>query len=139
MRAAFLVLVLIAGCASVPQPDLYTLDMRFGEISAAVQRAAQSQRLKLSADAAVAAVDKVAQPYLPAPEVLQAPPEPEVVVIQQPPQIIEVIYEPYYVPVPYGLGSGRFPHRRRMRDQLRGGFPGGGGCKTYDIHSGMKI
>ncbi len=98
-----------------------------GEISAAVQRAAQSQRLKLSADEAVVAVDKVAQPYLPAPEVLQAPPEPEVVVIQQPPQIIEVIHEPYYVPVPYGLGSGRFPHRPRMRDQLRGGFSGGGG------------
>jgi hypothetical protein len=48
-------------------------------------------------------------------------------VIQQPPQIIEVIHEPHYVPVPYGYGSGRFPHRRRMRDQLRGGFSGGGG------------
>jgi hypothetical protein len=107
----------------------------FDEISAAVRRAAQSQRLKLSAAEAVAAVDKVAQPYLPVPEVVQAAPEPEIVVIQQPPQIIEVIHEPhyevihepYYVPVPYGYGSGRFPHHRRMRDQIQEGFPGGGG------------
>ena len=97
------------------------------EIAAAVQRAAQSQRLELSAAEAVAAVDKVAQPYLPVPEVIQAPPQPEVVVIQQPPQIIEVTHEPHYVPVPYGYGSGgRFPHRRRMRDQIQGGFSGGG-------------
>ena len=99
-----------------------------GEISAAVRRAAQSQRLKLSANEAVAAVEKVAQPYLPVPEVVQAPLPPEVVVIQQPQQIIEVIHEPYYVPVPYGYGSGgRFPHRRRMRDQIQGGFSGGEG------------
>lgn len=97
------------------------------EISAAVQRAAQSQRLKLSAAEAMAAVDKVAQPYLLVPEVVQAAPAPEVVVIQQPPQIIEVIHEPHYVPVPYGIGSGRFPHRRRMRGQIQDGFPGGRG------------
>ena len=104
-----------------------------GEIAAAVRRAAQSQRLKLSANEAVAAVDKVAQPYLPVPEVVQAPPQPEVIVIQQPPQIleiievIEVIHEPHYIPVPYGGGSRRFSHRRRMRDQVQGGFSGGGG------------
>jgi hypothetical protein len=103
------------------------------EIAAAVQRAAQSQRLELSAAEAVAAVDKVAQPYLPVPEVIQAPPQPEVIVIQQPPQIIkvieviEVIHEPHYIPVPYGGGSRRFSHRRRMRDQVQGGFSGGGG------------
>ena len=100
-----------------------------GEISAAVQRAAQSQRIKLSTNEAVAAVDKVAQPYLPVPEVVPASQQPEVVVIQQPPQIIEVIHEPHYIPVPYydGGGLGRFPHRRRMRDRIQGGFSGGGG------------
>lgn len=96
------------------------------EISAAVRRAARSQRVTLSANEAVAAVNRVARPYLPVPEVVHALTRPEVVVIQQPPQIMEVIHEQYHVQAPYEYGSGRrFPHRRRIRDQILGGVSGG--------------
>lgn len=100
----------------------------YDEVLAAVQRAAKSQRLTLSANEAAAAVEQMAEVYFPAPPVAEAPPAgPEVVVIEQPPQIIEVVHQQHYVPVPYAVGSTRFPHRRRMRDQFNGGFPGGGG------------
>lgn len=100
----------------------------FDEVLAAVQRAATSQRLALSAAEATTAVEKMAEVYFPAPQIAQAPAaDPEIIVIEQPPQIIEVVHQPHYIPVPYAVGSTRFPHRPRMRDQLKGGFPGGGG------------
>lgn len=100
----------------------------FGEVMVAVQRAALSQRITLSADKAMAAVEKMAEAYLPPPPIVQAPPaDPEVIVIEQPPQIVEVVHQPHYVPVPYGVGSTRFRHRPRRRDRFRGRFPGDGG------------
>ena len=104
----------------------------FGEVMTAVERAAMSQRITLSADKARAAVEKMAETHLPPRQIVQPPPaDPEVIVLEQPPQIIEVVHQPHYVPVPYAVGSSRFPHRRRMRnhhrDRRRDGLPGGDG------------
>ncbi len=96
------------------------------EILAAARRAADAQRLPLSADGAEAVVRQAAAPFLPPPLVAppSSPPEeyeepdynegPEVVVIEQPPQVIEVIREPYYLP-PVIVGVPRFPHRHHRR------------------------
>jgi hypothetical protein len=97
------------------------------EIIAAARRAAESQRLRLSADGAEGVVRQAASDFLPPPPIAQPTAdlseegaydqEPEVIVEQQPAQVIEVIQEPTYVPVPVIVGEpiwgghpGRGPH-----------------------------
>ncbi|MBI3301733.1 MAG: hypothetical protein HYZ72_06610 [Deltaproteobacteria bacterium] len=103
--------------------DLLTPEAYY-EVLAAARRAADSQRLALSADGAEAVVLRAAESFLPPPPVAQAPvpplerygeepvydEEPEVIVEQPPPQVIEVIPEPYYVPVPFIVGRPHFLH-----------------------------
>lgn len=87
------------------------------QIVAAARRAAESQRVRLSADGAEAIVQQAANDYLPPPPVAQTLPPAEsfdetaeyddatqVIVEQQPPQVIEVIREPVYVPAPVIVG-----------------------------------
>jgi hypothetical protein len=102
------------------------------EVLAAARRAASSRRLALSADGAEAVVRQAAASFLPAAPAGQAPlssleerygekpvyydEEPEVIIEQAPPQVIEVVPEPYYVPVPVIGGFSRF-HRHHRGDQ----------------------
>jgi hypothetical protein len=99
------------------------------EVLAAARRAADSQRLSLSADGAEAVVRQAAESFLPPLPIAQAPPSPAeqyseelvydeepVVIIEQPPsQIIEVIREPAYIPVPVITGFPRFRHHHGNR------------------------
>jgi hypothetical protein len=89
------------------------------EVLAAARRAADAKRLPLSADGAEAVVRQAAAAFLPPPPPVQTPlppaetyaQEPEVVIIEQaPPQVIEVVREPYYVPVPLVTGFSHFHH-----------------------------
>jgi hypothetical protein len=98
----------------------------YDEVVTAARRAADSQRVRLSADGAEGVVRQAAANFLPPAPVVrtQSQPEeqeyeaPEVIVEQQPPQVIEVIQEPVYVPqeeivgVPWwgGFPGGRLPH-----------------------------
>jgi hypothetical protein len=87
------------------------------DVVAAARRAAESQRLRLSADGAEGVVRQAASNFLPqtpSQPVEQEYEEPTVIVEQQPPQVIEVIREPVYVPQPVIVGS-----------PVWGGFPGG--------------
>jgi hypothetical protein len=93
------------------------------EVIVAARRAAESQRIRVSADGAEAIVRQTATDFLPPPPIVQAPAplveedaeedfydqEPEIIVEQQPPQIIEVIREPVYIPQPVIVGD---PHWR---------------------------
>jgi len=89
------------------------------EVIAAARRAAESQRVRVSADGAEAIVQRTALAFLPSPPVAQEEgpyeedaddyQEPEIIVEQQPPQIIEVIREPVYIPQPVIVGD---PHWR---------------------------
>lgn len=89
------------------------------EVLAAARRAADAQRLTLSADGAEAVVRQAATSFLPPPQTAPAPEpqysedpvyeEPEVIIEQPPPQIIEVVRDPVYVPVPVIVGHPRFP------------------------------
>lgn len=93
------------------------------DVLASVRRAADSQRLSLSADGAEAVVKQVATAILPPTPVVreQEPQEPQVIIYKAPQQIIEVkrerYYDPVYVPVPViGYGHhGRHRHRDRHR------------------------
>lgn len=99
------------------------------EVLAAARRAADAQRLTLSADGAEAVVRQAATSFLPPPPSAQAaapPPdshdnedpgyeEPVVIIEQPPPQVIEVVRDPVYIPLPVIVGYPRFPsssHRR---------------------------
>jgi hypothetical protein len=91
-----------------------------GEVLAAARRAAESQRVKLSADGAEAVARQAANDFLPPPPPPEAyeeeyDQEPEVIVEQQPPQVIEVIREPVYIPQPVIVGDSWW----------QGGHPGG--------------
>jgi len=104
------------------------------EVVTAARRAAESQRIRVSADGAEAIVRQTALVFLPPLPVVQPmeqyeeeevyDQEPEIIVEQQPPQIIEVIREPVYIPQPvvvappYRHGHpGRRPERRRCPAQ----------------------
>ena len=110
--------------------DPLTPEVR-AEVATAARRAADSQRIRVSADGAEAIVRQTATAFLPPPPVTQIPDlpeqyevdydqEPEVIVEQQPPQIIEVIREPYYVPVPVIVERShghRRDHKHRRSDR----------------------
>jgi hypothetical protein len=79
------------------------------EVVAAARRAADSQRIPLSADGAEAIVQQVGNDFLPPSPLPASPPvehystqegAPTIIIEQQPPQVIEVIREPVYVPPP---------------------------------------
>jgi hypothetical protein len=104
------------------------------DVIAAARRAADSQRVRVSADGAEAIVRQAATAFLPPPPIaqIQAPPAdeyeeeafydqgPEIIVEQQPPQIIEVIREPVYIPQQViGGGSHRRGHRGKRPDRPR--------------------
>jgi hypothetical protein len=96
------------------------------DVLAATRRAADSKRLTLSANGAEAIAQQAAERFLPAPD--EEEPladqygydQPTIIIEQAPAQITEVIYEPYYVPVPVVVGTGSFDHhhdgRRGRRD-----------------------
>jgi hypothetical protein len=101
-------------------------------VIAAARRAANSQRVRVSADGAEAIVRQAATAFLPPPPSaqIQAPPAdegeafydqgPEIIVEQQPPQIIEVIREPVYIPQPVIVGvPHRHGHRGKRLDRPR--------------------
>lgn len=102
------------------------------EVINAARRAANSQRVRVSADGAEAIVRQAAIAFLPLPPVaqIQAPPTneyegeafydqgPEIIIEQQPPQIIEVIREPVYIPQPVIVGAPRrHGHRGKRPDR----------------------
>lgn len=95
------------------------------EVLAAARRAADSKRIALSADGAEAVIRQAAAPFLSDSSVEQASlwedvgEEPEVIIEQAPPAVTEVIYEPYYVPVPVFVDTPRFYHRRHHRHRPR--------------------
>lgn len=77
------------------------------DVLAATRRAADSQRLTLSADGAEAVVKQVAAAIFPPPPPVreqEPPPEPQVIIYEAPQQIIEVererYYDPVFIPVP---------------------------------------
>lgn len=94
------------------------------EVLAAARRAADAKRIALSADAIEAVVRQAAAPFLAVPPVAQAPvagweeseepgyyeEQPEIIIEQPPLEVIEVIHEPYYVPVI--VNAPHFHHRR---------------------------
>ena len=94
------------------------------EVIAAARRAADSQRIRISADGAEAIVRQTALAFLP-PPVVQAPmppteyyeeepiyeQPPTVIIEQESPRIVEIIREPMYIPTP--VISGRYHGRRR--------------------------
>ncbi len=94
------------------------------DVLASVRRAADAQRITLSADGAEAVVKQVATAILPPTPVVreQEPQEPQVIIYEAPQQIIEVeqerYYDPVYIPVPM-IQSGRHRHRHRHRDRDR--------------------
>lgn len=102
--------------------DLLTPEV-LSEVLAAVRRAADAKRIMLSADGAEAVIRQAAAPFLSDSSVEQASlwedagEEPGVIIEQAPPAVTEVIYEPYYVPVPVFVDTPRFSHRPRPRDQ----------------------
>lgn len=101
------------------------------EVIAAARRAANSQRVRISADGAEAIVRQAATAFLSPPPIaqIQAPAVeedvfydqgPEIIVEQQPPQIIEVIREPVYIPQPVIVGvPHRHGHRGKRLDRPR--------------------
>jgi hypothetical protein len=104
--------------------DPLTLETQ-ADVIAAARRAANSQRVRMSADGAEAIVRQAATTFLPPPPIAQAPPadeyeeeafydqEPEIIVEQQPPQIIEVIREPVYIPQTVIVEGSPHRHGRR--------------------------
>jgi Domain of unknown function (DUF4124) len=104
------------------------------DVIAAARRAANSQRVRMSADGAEAIVRQAATAFLPPPPIaqIQAPPAdayeeeafddqgPEIIVEQQPPEIIEVIREPVYIPQPVIVGvPPRHGHRGKRLERSR--------------------
>jgi hypothetical protein len=97
------------------------------DVIAAARRAANSQRLRVSADGAEAIVRQAAIAFLPPPPLVDEYEEeafydqgPEIIVEQQPPQIIEVIREPVYIPQPVIEGVPyRHGHRGKRLDKPR--------------------
>ncbi len=95
------------------------------EVVAAARRAAESQRLKLSADGAEAVVRQAAKAFLPPLPPVAPPPVyelPEIIIEQQPPQLVEIIREPFYVPAPMVMGTpywGGYAPRRTFRGSSR--------------------
>lgn len=97
------------------------------EVIAAARRAANSQRVRVSADGAEAIVRQAALAFLPPPPLANEHEEeavyeqgPEIVIEQQPPQIIEVIREPVYIPQPVIAGvPHRHGHRSRKPERSR--------------------
>ncbi len=94
------------------------------DVLASVRRAADAQRLTLSADGAEAVVKQVAAAILPPIPVAreQEPQEPQVIIYEAPQQIIEVererYYDQVYIPVPV-IQSGHRHRRHRHRNRDR--------------------
>ncbi|MSQ47521.1 MAG: DUF4124 domain-containing protein [Deltaproteobacteria bacterium] len=103
--------------------DLLTSEV-VDDVLATVRRAADSQRLALSADGAEAVVKQVAAAILPPPPpVREQEPrqEPQVIIYEAPQEIIEVererYYDPVFVPVPVIEHRHHHHHRHDREDE----------------------